>query len=227
MNNIACLKWGSLYSPTYVNNLYASVKRNLTVPFKFFCFTDDPSQLHPNIEVIPLPGHLKGWWGKTYYFAKHDWEGMVLTIDLDMVIVDNIDCLFEHSPDDMMMVWDFKGYHNNSSVMRFQANKYTHVWKNLNLDKMDVFHNNRDHAFKSRGKKYWGDQVWISENIPEAKIWPTPWVTKLVNCHKQRRPLRDFFLPDETKIIAFHGRDNIITNHLDIVGQWWHAEDIE
>ena len=39
--NVVCMKWGTMYGPEYVNNLYHMVKRNLTPPFRFVCFTDN------------------------------------------------------------------------------------------------------------------------------------------------------------------------------------------
>ena len=42
MNYVVCLKYGDKYSADYVNKLYNGVKRNLTVPFEFVCYTEDP-----------------------------------------------------------------------------------------------------------------------------------------------------------------------------------------
>ena len=39
--NVICMKWGTKYSSEYVNKLYSMVARNLSVPFRFVCFTDD------------------------------------------------------------------------------------------------------------------------------------------------------------------------------------------
>ena len=38
--NIVCMKWGNAYGADYVNRLYNMVKRNMTRPFRFICFTD-------------------------------------------------------------------------------------------------------------------------------------------------------------------------------------------
>ena len=45
MDNILCLKWGTLYSAEYVNRLHRGVKAHLHRPFRFVCVTDDPSGL--------------------------------------------------------------------------------------------------------------------------------------------------------------------------------------
>ena len=43
--NILTLKWGAKYGPEYVNRLYAGVKRNLQLDFRFLCFTDNADDL--------------------------------------------------------------------------------------------------------------------------------------------------------------------------------------
>jgi len=57
MINVVCLLAGDKYKPIYVQNLYNMVKRHLTVPHKFICFTDHV-KLHKlvegDIEIRPL-----------------------------------------------------------------------------------------------------------------------------------------------------------------------------
>ena len=38
---VVCVKWGTKYGMDYLNNLYAAVRRNLSIPHKFYCLTDD------------------------------------------------------------------------------------------------------------------------------------------------------------------------------------------
>lgn len=242
MHNVVCLKWGSLYGPEYVNNLYAMVKRNLTQPFRFICFTENTAGLNSKIETKPLPAHLKGWWGKCYFFAQHDdIEGPVLSIDLDMVIVDNIDCFFEYEPTKFCMKWDYVGLGNSSCVMRFEANRYTHIYNNLKLNDKDFSMDNLKPNFKTR--RYWGDQVWITEQMAgrEIVLWPKTWVPKFaIDCHmdsetkipfsqiarRNRKGLPKFFVPDDAKILAFAGIHQRNEKELHKIGKWWHANDI-
>ena len=53
--NIICIKWGTLFGPEYVNRLFSGVRRNLSVPVRFFCMTENSDGFHPDIEVLPLP----------------------------------------------------------------------------------------------------------------------------------------------------------------------------
>ena len=41
--NVLCFSWGTKYGAPYVNKLYRGVKRNMTIPFRFICMTDDPT----------------------------------------------------------------------------------------------------------------------------------------------------------------------------------------
>lgn len=182
MNNIICCKWGQLYGPEFVNRLYAMVYRNLSRPFRFICLTDDTTGLRNEVETFPIEPHLKGWWPKVQYFKSplYDVEGPVLAIDLDVIIVENIDCFFTYKPNRFVMREDFAGYHNSSCVMRFEANKYPHIYNRFNGN-LDVFIHGGVKNFKSGGprKKYWGDQVWISEQAgKDVVLWPKEWVTK-------------------------------------------------
>jgi len=93
--NVVCLKWGSLYGPEYVNRLFYAVRRHLSIPFSFHCFTDDSTDLHPDVVLHPLPHtELHGWWNKLYLFSKEvNLTGRVMFIDLDTLITANIDDL--------------------------------------------------------------------------------------------------------------------------------------
>ena len=55
MNNILCLKWGTLYSAEYVNRLYRGVKAHLHRPFRFVCVTDDKTGLCEGVDAVDFP----------------------------------------------------------------------------------------------------------------------------------------------------------------------------
>ena len=101
MNYVVCLKYGNKYSAEYVNKLYNSVKRNLTVPFEFVCITEDSKGINPNIVIkdLPITSGITGWWYKPFIFDPNiNLEGTILFLDLDMIIFRNIDCLFTFKP---------------------------------------------------------------------------------------------------------------------------------
>ena len=52
--NILCVKHGIKYSADYVNTLYNMISRHCNLPFKFFCLTDNPNDINPNIHTIAV-----------------------------------------------------------------------------------------------------------------------------------------------------------------------------
>lgn len=48
------LKWGNKYGPEYVNRLYGSLKKQVDVPFKLNCISDDHNGLDDKIYRTPL-----------------------------------------------------------------------------------------------------------------------------------------------------------------------------
>ena len=96
MLTVACLKQGTLYSAAYVNILAAMVARNLTLRYRFVCFTEDMRGINcreHHIECWPIRDRLEGWWGKLALFAPGTFDGRVLFLDLDTVILGNIDAI--------------------------------------------------------------------------------------------------------------------------------------
>ena len=176
-NYIACLKHGTKYSPEYVNVIYNMVRRHCTIDYKFICFTENPKGLDPEITVMPLPdlgihGDRKSWWYKTKMFDPSNGlgEGTLLFFDLDIVITQNIDKLFSFQPGKFCIIQDFNrvripNYHiKNSSVFRLQLGTHERVWTKFLANPKKIM-----------GRLH-GDQDWITEQIPEATLWPHDWI---------------------------------------------------
>lgn len=202
MNNVVCLKWGTKYSSMYVNILYSMVKRNLTLPYRFVCFTDDKNGINPEIEckpILPTCNNTTGWWHKLSFFSEKidDLTGTILFLDLDVVIVDNIDEFFTH-PGNFCIMLD-KGYTNskiyNSSVFRMEIGKYNYIYNDYIADHKNII------------RRLAGDQNFITEKISDAILWPDIWCQSYKynicgNGHKYAT------LSEGMKIIIFHGHPN-------------------
>ena len=132
MVNVICMKWGRRYSAVYVNRLHNMVKRHLSLPHRFVCFTDDPKGIDPDVEVMPLPEVRvppgpERYWNKVGLFSKvlGDLKGPALSLDLDLVIVDSIDCFFEFEGE-FCIIRDYRNREHgwcpsgNTSVCRFE-----------------------------------------------------------------------------------------------------------
>jgi len=215
MLNVVCLKWGIKYPPYYVNRLYNMVKNNLSLPFRFYCMTEDSEGLDPEIEILSLPDlGIKGWWYKLYLFKPdfYGLEGEMLYLDLDIVITGNIDALIEYEKGAFCIASDRLEGVYNSSVLRFKIGGYAFIW--------DAFVAQKEKVIAS----LYGDQDWIQRIYLDAKIFPKKWVKSYkYDCHSKSpfnagkigeflRSKGLFLLkgktpfPEGTKIILFHGK---------------------
>ena len=107
--NVLVLKHGTKYSAEYVNKMYNMVSANLEYDFNFYCITEDPTGLDPNVNVIPLPSvGVTGWWYKPYIFSKElPIQGTILYLDLDLVITNTLNRLFDFYPGQYCIIRDF------------------------------------------------------------------------------------------------------------------------
>lgn len=133
--NVFCVKWGTKYSADDVNRLYRMVERNITGPFKFYCFTEDQKDLYPEVNIIPLDDSLRlerYWWKLTMFKDNIVGGDINLYFDLDVVIQNNINHLFNAHPTKLTII-DTSFYDDNDN---FEQGSYTYYnssilcWKN-------------------------------------------------------------------------------------------------
>lgn len=164
---VVCVKWGDKYPPYYVNRLYNMVMRSTSYEVDFYCITDDPHGLNDRISILPLPDlGLQGWWYKLSLFSNdiYDFQGRLLYIDLDVVIVDNIDALLDQESNKLIIGEDLQTGEFNSSVFNLEANSLTEIWTGFLKD--------RDNIVTSMH----GDQDWISQFRTGVSAWPSDWI---------------------------------------------------
>ena len=65
--NFACVYYGDKYTFPYVRNLHSMVERNLTIPHRFICFTDN-TVIHRRKEFKNTNIEFKS-------FKRHDFNG--------------------------------------------------------------------------------------------------------------------------------------------------------
>lgn len=134
--HIICYKWGTSFTSKEVNILHAMVKRNLSVPFKFYCITDDPKGLDDGVIAAELPSdNLPGNGPKIYTFSS-DILGLgsddhVVCLDIDLVIVGNLDFLAT-SPNADFIIAPHRVYKGNNrvhgAVYRVRVGALSRVW---------------------------------------------------------------------------------------------------
>ena len=189
--NVVCLKWGTKYGYDYVNRLYSMVQRNLRIPHRFICLTEDPENLASGIETCPLEHpELTGWWHKLTLFQRrfHDLEGPTLFLDLDIVIVDRLEPFFDHHGE-FCIIGDWTANYCNSAVFRLNIGSHPEVWESFRSDQ---------HAITER---FQGDQDWITQSISN----PTPWSEGWVVSYKKHCVSLGGGIPANSRIVAFHG----------------------
>ncbi len=86
----------TIYDSLYVNRLYSGVKRHLSKPFRFVCFTDDSNGSREEVETFPIPEGINlealsrcAVSRKLHLFHPNinGLEGTCLYFDLDVVLI--------------------------------------------------------------------------------------------------------------------------------------------
>lgn len=238
--NVICMKWGSLYGPEYVNNLRRGVAKHLKRPHRFVCFTDDTTGLDTDIETFPLPsldlpdGQEDRRWRKLALFHRNlaDLHGTALFLDLDLVVIDDLDPLFDQ-PGEFLIIRDddlfrskllrrvnprrdrFLASVGNSSVFRYEIGAHTYILDAYVADPAGAL-----------------DRYEISQQFQSAqlaahgnlKYWPRDWCVSFKNhCVPRyfKSLLQDPTPPPGARIVVFAGNPKM-SEVLDGGGQRWY-----
>jgi hypothetical protein len=208
MKQIICMKWGTVYSADYVNRLYNMVARYTTPPFTFYCLTDQPDGIRPEVVIRPCPSAdiprpmCWGGWRKVSLWAPEvvGLTGECLFLDLDIIITGPLDEFFTYqgSADYMVM----RNYTTpdrrigNTSVFRFRVGSHPDVLERLLANPLEM------------RKQYSNSQTFISNTISTMDFWPDGWIKQFkVHC-LYPWPLRLFLQPrhyTDAKIVVCTG----------------------
>ncbi|RDC73390.1 glycosyl transferase [Rhodovulum sp. 12E13] len=231
---VACIKWGTLFGPEYVNRLYSGVRRNLSVPVRFLCMTERPEGLHPDIEVLTLPDEpfraemdaalavadRKGAMRKVSLFRPGliaGLDGPVLGFDLDVVITGPLDDLLAHAPGTVAMRADWVEARRgrptgHGSVFRFDPALHPWLYDRLAADPAGE-------VARARGSEQRYTSTLAQEKRAFAYLPPEQVVSFKHDCLDLPplnwiRPAR---LPREARVVCFHGHPKM---HEAVAG-WW------
>lgn len=217
MINVITVKHGNnkVYNHDYVNKMYNMINRNLSLPYKFYCLTEDPSNFNENINVIPLPTEYKltGWWWKTYMFKQNLFDNEInFYLDLDTIITSNIDHWITYKPNMFMGLIDISVVHNpniyslGSGVLRWNNNTHHDIWNNMVIRAKNItstYHTSGDQGY-----------IWsLYKN--KMEFWPHDWYESFkweyeINGHK-----------DTSNMIVFHGRQKPHNTRHPIILEYW------
>ena len=226
MINFACVYYGDKYTFTYVKNLYNMVKRNFTIPHRFICFTDN-TVIHKqrdfkdkDIEFRQFKRHeFNGWFNKLQLFSPDsNLEGNTLYMDLDVVIMQNIECFgYMGESKNFIGMNDFNPTSGlfNSSIMRFNNKYHNVIWEQY-LKRRTEF--NSSH----------GDQEIITALIKNHKdtiSFPDEWTQsyKWLNRKGDRYHIskQTYEQDPNAKVCVFHGSPNPAESNQKWVKDLW------
>ena len=210
MKQVICINWGTKYGPPFINRLYAMVARNITPPFSFTCFCDDPAGIRDEVRTFPLPEidfeiprTQYGIWPKSRLWGTRlgDLEGPVLFLDLDLIIVGSLDPFFEYGdPDGVVLARNqstpFERL-GQTSCFRFPVGKLKPMQDYLASDPQRLA---TEHKFEQR---------FVTRNAPGGvQLFPRSWVLHYRQDCTRPFPLnflRPPRLPGGAKIVIFPG----------------------
>jgi hypothetical protein len=160
-----------------------------------------------------IGGPKQSWWYKMQLFNCNHYAGPLLYFDLDTVIMNNIDWVWQLPAEYFWAIRDFKYLWRptysglNSSVMWWDTIKYAHVWNQFAQEDLPKIM-----------RKYHGDQDYISSNISanqrrffeleRVKSWRWQCAAGGYDFKKKRHfnPGSDTYFSPETSIVIFHGQ---------------------
>ena len=197
------------FRPIYVERLRSMVARYVDRPFRFVCLTDQPKSMPHGVEgiEIPSPGRLKGWWSKVNLWRPGLFEGRVLYLDLDVLLVSPLAPVIDYPARFALVPDGAPNFHGkgaqkvvkryNSSVMVWDAGVATELYTEWDA---------------RVANRLWGDQDLIGERFPDEATMPAEWFPRLSAVQPP--------WPDEAKVILCKRPKNI-----DAARQWpWFAQ---
>lgn len=228
----ACVIHGDAYEWRYVDTLYHMLCRHLTRPVQLHVYTEAsrpvpaPYIKHSLIDWN-IGGPKQSWWYKVQLFNSENFRGNLLYFDLDIVITQNIDWIWNlktrhfWAVKDFRYLWRSTAQEINSSMMWWDTTQYDWVWKNfLELDlkqTMNRFSGDQNYLnsvisqqqrrfFNTEYVKSWRWQCLDGGYDFKRRIWATP------NSGTQ--------LTKNTSVLVFHGHpkpheitDPVVTNN--------------
>lgn len=216
--NCACVIHGDKYDWSYVEKLYSMLRRHIKSDIVFHVFTEEsrpvPDHMikHSLVEWPGIAGPRKSWWYKMQMFDPAHISGQVLYLDLDVIIVDDLDWIFNLNPEYFWTIKDWRHMWRplwrgmNSSVMYWDTQKFRHIWDEFRQQELnDVtrhYHGDQDFVnavLSDRDRQFFKDDYVVSWRW-QIKDGGLDFKTR-----EYRYPDSGSVLPPGAKIAVFHG----------------------
>ncbi len=229
---IVCFQWRNgyrEYKPEYVNILERMVSRNLSIPYRFICISDETEGFSDNVEVMPLPGKareiadIKTIEGPKYpschrrlwLFSKEAQSiaDRIMLLDIDMVVVGDMAPLFEYQDD--FIGWRPRGNWGQKcriggAIWLLRAGTHSWVWDDFVRDPKAAIKAARSAGYRG------SDQAWVSYCLAEnCKVFPR----ELGLYQSQDKIKKMDAPPEDTIMVQFNGDEKPWSNEMQKV-EW-------
>jgi hypothetical protein len=231
--NCACVIHGTAYDWTYVTRLHSMLSRHLTPGVRLHVYTEPDREVPAHMVKHELAnwnigGPKQSWWYKMQLFNSEHYQGPLLYFDLDVVIVQNLDWIWQLPLDRFYAARDFKylwrptNYDINSSIMWWDTTKFEHIWQSF-----------KSQPLRSIMSRYRGDQDYISAVIPqtERQFFPINRIQSYrwqcldggydFSRKRHLMPGTGTCLTDLTSVLVFHGQPKPAQIRDHVIEQNW------
>lgn len=206
-------KYRSQYRAEHVNTFRNMVERHLHMPHEVVCVTDTPKGIDPRVRIVPLwsdfadvpsphGGYSPACYRRLRAFAPEmkDIIGpRFVSMDLDVVIVDDITPLLQRTED--FIIWGSKlrttAY--NGSMWMMDAGARSQVWTEFDPAKTP-------HMTRKAGL-HGSDQAWLTLCLGAKE---STWTPERDGVYAFRSDLkrRRYELPEDARIVFFQGAND-------------------
>jgi hypothetical protein len=201
--NVVCCLWGDWPEPgwgeEYVRRLERGVRRNISVPIRFICFSDRKFEAGKQIDVRELNApSWKGCLPKLFVYSPEAClNGRTLLLDLDNVITGDLREMASYGGDIAVRAW-FKGYDRGERVpdgdmIGFEAgsNSAQYIW--------DKFSSDVDGAERATG----GRERFFLREHSHPDLWQDVLSPGYILSYKNHLRGKDA-VPSTCKIVSMH-----------------------
>ena len=135
----------SVYDHNDVNALYDSIVANCSLPFEFYCLTEDSTSINSNVNILPIDttiGLDRVWW-KMCIFDQSLWnsDDVVFYLDLDLKVYNNINSMCSAPSANKLKTCRIGDQYEssfNSSLMLFNGHEMNHLYTDFIANKQNV-----------------------------------------------------------------------------------------
>jgi len=212
------------FTAEHVNVLYRMCKKNIDVPFEFFCVTD---QMHEDfdykINLVPLWDDFAecgSCFRRLKLFdesSRHLFGDRIIQIDLDTVITGNITDVVQRQEPLIFFRSKARRTKVNGSYWSIVPGRYQHIYDNF-----DPVESRRQ---ITSNMLIGSDQAWISLQVNDEDLTVLGADDGLYSYNVDIRKPYDNGLPDNARLVFFHGKfdpsQKLIQNQCEWVKQYW------